>query len=265
MTYKVLLTCGCSVTFGNELSDIGDNKEKPSDLAWPALLAKYLKIPNVINTAESASGNDFIKRKTIKSIDEVLKIYKSEEILVGIMLTQLYRFEIPIKKGKENYKWSKIGVWSAETNLKDKGDNWFKKRTHVDIKETNSWIEDYLIYGQSEYYDAYRTLDIIHHLQLYLKNNNIDVFFMFSNRDKFLTTDNKPIYKLSINDDNLNHFKYLIDWEQFYFMNEKYDGFQNWATQNKYPIGKKGHFLDDAHKDFVQQKLGYWVKKKYEF
>lgn len=75
---KVLITAGCSFSVPNRRS-------LENYFSWPVHLQEKLNFQECINTAQSAAGNAIISRKVIYNLTQVLKKYKSEEILVGIM------------------------------------------------------------------------------------------------------------------------------------------------------------------------------------
>lgn len=81
--YKHLLTSGCSFTC--ELY-------KPS---WPTYTSKELGT-DLINVGMGSTGNGLIARKVIINVEKLLKLYSSDEILVGVMWSgpdRIHRFK----------------------------------------------------------------------------------------------------------------------------------------------------------------------------
>ena len=80
---KILVTSGCSFT---ENSGLGE--------AWPSQLNKIGKFTQFYNEGQAAQSNKLIKLRAQYRISELLKIYKPEEITVGIMWTGFDRTAI---------------------------------------------------------------------------------------------------------------------------------------------------------------------------
>ena len=83
---KILITSGCSFTNG--------------ETNWPVHLNKLLN-SKLINVGESSQGNALISRKLIYQVDTALKIYKPEEIVIGVIWSSVERSERYIQKSDE--------------------------------------------------------------------------------------------------------------------------------------------------------------------
>jgi hypothetical protein len=80
---KCLITAGCSFS-----------QVPNSDITWPVHLCDILQPTNVYFLGQGAAGNGIISRKVIYHTTQALKIYKPEEILVGIMWSGRDRQEV---------------------------------------------------------------------------------------------------------------------------------------------------------------------------
>jgi len=83
---KCLITAGCS------FSQVPNR-----DVTWPVHLNEYLKPEKVYYLGQGAAGNGIISRKVIHTVNEALKTYKPEEILVGIMWSGFDRRDVHSK------------------------------------------------------------------------------------------------------------------------------------------------------------------------
>ena len=75
---KLLITSGCSFTVGN--------------YNWPVYLRNLLNV-ELNNIGVSSQGNGLISRKAIYTIEDSLKSYKADEIIVGIIWSTIDRSE----------------------------------------------------------------------------------------------------------------------------------------------------------------------------
>lgn len=75
---KLLITSGCSFTVG--------------DYNWPVYLRNLLNV-ELNNIGKSSQGNGLISRKAIYTIEDSLKSYKADEIIVGIIWSTIDRSE----------------------------------------------------------------------------------------------------------------------------------------------------------------------------
>lgn len=80
---KCLIAAGCSFS-----------QVPNSDITWPVHLRDNLNIENCLFLGQGAAGNGIISRKVIYHSQKMLKIYKPEEILVGIMWSGRDRQEV---------------------------------------------------------------------------------------------------------------------------------------------------------------------------
>lgn len=80
---KCLLTAGCSFS-----------QVPNADITWPVHLRDRLHAENCLFLGQGAAGNGIISRKVIYHTQKMLKIYKPEEILVGIMWSGRDRLEM---------------------------------------------------------------------------------------------------------------------------------------------------------------------------
>lgn len=80
---KCLITAGCSYS-----------QVPNADVTWPVHLNEKVNPEAVLYLGQGAAGNGIISRKVIYHTTEMLKKYKPEEILVGIMWSGFDRGEV---------------------------------------------------------------------------------------------------------------------------------------------------------------------------
>tara|TARA_B100000941_G_scaffold159898_1_gene113676 strand:- start:3058 stop:3654 length:597 start_codon:yes stop_codon:yes gene_type:complete len=147
---SALVTFGCSLTYGQALSDIHPHNQTPSLLAWPQVLGSLLNLP-VINMATMGASNKEISHR-------VLNYNFDADDLVVICWTFTNRFCIIGEKDL-----CQVGTWKE--NQKTKA---FFKYLHDDN-------------------DMYlNQLYCIHYTDLFLKSKKIKNYHLmpYNNKDK---------------------------------------------------------------------------------
>jgi len=205
---KVLLASGCSFTF--------------EDWNWPGFLSKKLNL-DLLNRGMASQGNGLISRKVISGLDELLKDYKKEEILVGIMWSGVNRHEYYTDSPKDVKDWGFFGT--EDTHIKNPTDV-IKGRYNWRILNIN-WSQEKEV---RTYYEMYHndvssmvyTLEHILRIQWYLDGLGID-YFMSTFMDIFNWghLKNNPEIELlysKINFDKFLPVKGCMEW-----VSENYD------------------------------------------
>ena len=108
---KILLSGGCSFTFGNELSD--DNGKDPSCNSWSAILARDVKA-EYICLAKGGIGNPAIARRIFSYISS----NPGKDVFVTAMWSFLSRYDwaMPRHKVLEGTRWATITPWDTADN-----------------------------------------------------------------------------------------------------------------------------------------------------
>tara|TARA_B110000444_G_scaffold249879_1_gene275555 strand:+ start:1488 stop:2264 length:777 start_codon:yes stop_codon:yes gene_type:complete len=166
---KVLLAGGCSFTF--------------EDWNWPGFLSRKLNL-DILNKGMASQGNGLISRKVISGLDELLKTYKKEEILVGIMWSGINRHEYFTHDSEDVRPW---GFFKKEkSNIENPTDvikgryNWRILNINWDSNEVRSYYENFHNNISSMVY----TIEHILRIQWYLDSLGID-YFMSTYMDIF--------------------------------------------------------------------------------
>lgn len=104
---KCFISTGCSFTDVpipevQKLSYVDIEEYKGRALSWPVHVNNHLQaVPQY--RGKGASGNGIISRTTIYEVNEALKNYNSDEILVGIMWSGAYRQELYYTEPEINF------------------------------------------------------------------------------------------------------------------------------------------------------------------
>lgn len=94
---KCLITAGCSFS-----------QVPNADITWPVHLRDKLQTENCLFLGQGAAGNGIISRKVIYHTQKMLKSYKPEELLVGIMWSGRDRQEV--YSTDQNFPHNKVGI-----------------------------------------------------------------------------------------------------------------------------------------------------------
>jgi hypothetical protein len=165
---KVLISSGCSFTF-----------EKWN---WPGHLSGILDL-NIINVGMASQGNGLISRKLIYAVENALKNYSPDEILVGVMWSGTDRTEYHTYDGSNVIHWGFKEIdpnVKNPTNIVDGLYNWRIINHHWKNKESLNYYENF----HTAIYGMVLTIEHMLRVQWYLKNLNID-YFMTTYMDIF--------------------------------------------------------------------------------
>lgn len=204
------------VAYGSSPIDGTELPNKDKSLAFSAKIAKALNVDYECR-ARPLSSNSKIARKILSSS-------YTEQDFVFAMWSAPNRYEFKTEQG-----WNGFTAWSDKTGL---------------IKE---WLDGP---GRLEYTEVYMSLKEIVLAQEFLRSKNLPYAFSMDNnaiRESYVFTNPDP-YIASLTQ--------LIDWNKFYFFDDK--GFINWAKDNNYPFTNT-HAGVEAHQAATDYILTNWT------
>ena len=235
MQNKILLT------IGSDFSDYEDS--------WPNVLSQKLNL-NLFNLSESSQGNGLISRKLIYKLTQLLKEYKPENIIVGIMWSGIDRSERYISDGE---------ISTNVTSVVDGTKRW-KKLNHQ-WNKTDKDCEIYYSIFNNCTSNIIKTTEHILRIQWYLNKMGIK-YFMTTYMDIF--NKNLKGEKLKLIISEVEHLHNLIDFSKFLPIHGCYE----WVKEN-YPKEFKKCVNDDidcpnniSHEKFTNEIIIPYLKEK---
>jgi len=246
---KILLSGGCSFTFGNELSD--DNGKDPSCNSWSAILARDVKA-EYICLAKGGIGNPAIARRIFSYISS----NPGKDVFVTAMWSFLSRYDwaMPRHKALEGTRWATITPWDTADNQAEvqktlansepQLEDWKRRRDDVKSTGVGPFADAIYRYAANEYHEAYLSWKSIVWLQNILEKKKIPYMFTLAD-NSFFWRELEPLNKL---DTLLNGLYNEIDFNKWVVFGERQMGFNQWSLLNDYPRATT-HPLDTAHAD----------------
>ena len=244
---KILLSGGCSFTFGNELSD--DNGKDPSSNSWSAILARDVKA-EYICLAKGGIGNPAIARRIFSYISS----NPGKDVFVTAMWSFLSRYDwaMPRHKVLEGTRWATITPWDTADNQAEvqktlansepQLEEWKRRRDDVKSTGVGPFADAIYRYAANEYHEAYLSWKSIVWLQNILEKKKIPYMFTLADNSLFWR-ELEPLNKL---DPLLNGLYNEIDFNKWIVFGERQMGFNQWSLLNDYPRATT-HPLDPAH------------------
>ncbi len=259
----ILYTNGCSMTWGDDLTQIVSTNEKfksrdeyavivkemtenrPGNQQlyrnfdvvvgnddkyrtthnWPAILGRKLECTEVHNEAYPGGSN----QRMIRTSMDWIAGNKDKDVLVVIGWTGLNRMEL----------------WSEEFNMHSPHLLNFSANYS---KEDRKFFEKYW----RESYNDYDSVDsFLHQLimfQSFLQANNIPFIFFDA-----LPTVHKAKLDMSV----LTHLEDLIDKDRYLYYNTPNHCFFTWCKANNLPFGERMHPLEEAHEAWANVIYSY--------
>jgi hypothetical protein len=249
---KILLSGGCSFTFGNELSD--DNGKIPSKKSWAALLANKVQA-EYISVAFGGLGNQGIARRVFEYVCN----YPNDDMFVTVMwtFTSRYDWAMPRNAMLEKTRWATITPWDVSTNQLEvqkqlagstpQLEEWRIRRENLLNTGVTPFADALYRYAANQYHEAYLSWKSITWLQNILEKKKIP--YMFTLADNTLFWDEfKPLTEA---DSLLTSLHKEIDFTKWFTFGERDMGFNQWAILNNFPRATT-HPLDIAHQEAVQ-------------
>ena len=254
---KKVVSGGCSFTAGAELADHKRLIEPLGSIrfagesTWAHRVQKNL-YPSATVDNVGMVGSDFgsCVRRVIYHIDNLIKSFNPEEIVVLVMWTSLTRREYPRilpKKSIERYVDDEDKFFCSQTT---DADGFFSPHKGT-IKQRRAILsEEYLKNTIRDFYRnrtessniIYYPLQQIEYLISYLNSQNVKFYFTsaFDDFAYYITMEREPNIFLDGMIKRLD-LKNIIHREDNL-------GFYNWAKQNGYKFGPQVHPLEKAHK-----------------
>jgi len=243
---KCLITAGCSFS-----------QVPNADVTWPVHLNDIVKPETVLYLGQGAAGNGIISRKAIYNTSEMLKQYKPEEILVGIMWSGFDRGDVYSTK-------------SLDANYIDNGPERLEYCNPVKVADkleyyiTNPHWSDNLTKSYKEFMviedRIMATLEHILRVQWFLKLNKVPYFMVQYDHDCF---DVYP-YKTEVikKSADLSFLWNQIDWKHWLPIENCY----SWAKHESgfgFARPPDPHPSTEQHKAMVERiVLPFLVDKK---
>jgi hypothetical protein len=229
-----LLSAGCSLIYGAELSDslspVGS--DPPSQKTWVSLYANSRNL-NHSTVATCGISNQGIVRKVIEAVEN------NKINLIVVQWTYLNRFEV--RWNDDTYQ--TFSYWhSKDFSTDNKLMLEYKNKNLNKCDLATLWFRN--IYSKNTAYYYYIKSKV--ELENYLSFKKIPHVFLDSENTDIPLTDDIAISSLQAVSNNFNN------------LNFNGMGFYNWATLNRYPVGSESHPLDQAHSaafDLIKHKL----------
>lgn len=248
---KIILSGGCSFTFGNELSD--DNGKTFSKKSWAANLSNQVQ-GNYFTVAKGGAGNQSIARRLFEYISN----NKGDYVILAMWsFTSRYDWAMPRHNLLENTRWASITPWDTHVNQKEVEEKLsgsepvlqdFMRRKEEYIQTNVGPFADALYkYAANQYHETYLSWKSIVWLQNILEKRGIPYMFTLADNTLFYEL-NDVLYQ----DDTLMKALYNeVDFSKWFSFGERMMGFNQWATLNDYEYATT-HPLDKAHKDAAE-------------
>lgn len=247
MSIKCLITAGCSFS-----------QVPNGDVTWPVPLNESLKPEKVYYLGQGAAGNGIISRKIIYAVNDALKNYNSDEILVGVMWSGYDRREVYSFTDKPTTKLNYSDVFRNPCAV-DKQTNYYILNQHWDDELCKSYYsnitdEDSLLI----------TLEHILRIQWFLKLNNIKYFMTQYDYDvfgpHFLTVENR-MGLVNKSEDLLSLYN-QIDFTHWLPIENMY-AYARFESQYDFARPPDPHPSTEQHKEMVEKVLLPFLKNMY--
>lgn len=241
---KLLITSGCSFSQFPVLNNDGniDNYTHGDAVTWPLHLSKKLGVRSEF-LGRAACGQGIISRTVIHSVNNALKKYSADELLVGIMWSGIDRHEIYNTRVGRRKQHSTISVEH------DTDPQWVADKTKQHYALLNHWSTDqlsrmYFKLFHDEIGSAITSLEHMLRVQWFLKLHNVKYFMTHFNADIFL------IEKHAKNNADVKYLYEMIDWNEWLSVRDM----TTWAESTNLPFSSDGvHPSTKMHRLFVNE------------
>jgi hypothetical protein len=249
---KIILSGGCSFTYGNELSDCNGTHGPPSNKTWAKGLSD-LHGANYFSVAQGGIGNSAIARKVFTYVSNNV----CDAVLVMWTFPSRYDWAMPRSSFLEDTRWASITPWDTDekqgevfrtlNGSEPQQEMWRKRREELATTGVKEFANSLYKYAANEYHEIYLSWKSIIWLQNFLEKYHIP--FMFTLADNSLFYNH---YTPHSHRDALMQSLYKeIDITKWFSFGERMMGFNQWALLEGYERGTT-HPLDSAHKDAVK-------------
>ena len=249
---RILLSGGCSFTFGNELSD--DNGKIPSKKSWAALLSKKIGA-DYVSVAFGGLGNAGIARKVFEYIGN----QPTDNLFVTVMWSFISRYDwaMPRNALLEKTRWTTITPWDVSENQLEvekqlsgnipQLEEWKTRKENMLSTGVRPFADALYRYAANQYHEAYLSWKSIIWLQNILEKKKIPYMFTLADNTLFWN----EFTALSDTDTLLSALYKEINFKNWFVFGERDMGFNQWAILNNFPRATT-HPLDIAHEQAVQ-------------
>jgi hypothetical protein len=192
---KCLITGGCSFSQPNN-----------SDINWVHHLEDYISPEYTVHQGLGAAGNGMISRRVISAVDQCLKTYQPNEILVGVMWSQFSRRDFYSVKKLDCYLISGSHYHYANPAsgyIKDQS-NWYLMHEGWTDPLTTRFVENFYNLEDS----LINCFEHILRTQWYLESKKIPYFFTEFDYSAF---DDFPFRRRWLSNPELNFLYNQID------------------------------------------------------
>ena len=240
----------CFISAGCSFSQVPN-----ADVTWPVHIRDCLQPECTYYLGQGAAGNGIISRKVIHTVQKVLEIYNTDELMVGIMWSGHDRMDAfypekpslsyePVGAGADNYT---NPVRVAKEN------NYYIMNHHWNDELTKTYYK----YFYSKIGACIQTIEHILRTQWFLQNLGIRYFMTEYNND-CLPRDPEII--------NHSDVKYLYDMiDKSYWV--PIDNMYKFAVSTGKPFARPPdvHPSTEHHQLFVKDVCMPWLFRKYFF
>ena len=249
---KIILSGGCSFTYGHELSDCNHAGLPPSNKTWAKQLSDLVE-GNYFTVAQPGIGNSAIARRVFNYISH----NNVDFVMIMWSFPSRYDWAMPRNKFFEDTRWTSITPWDTDVKQKEvfkklansepQQEIWKKRREELAETGLREFANGLYKYAANEYHEIYLSWKSITWLQNILEKKNIKYLFTLADNSLFYreTTPHKEL------DTFMAHLHKQINLDNWVSFGERMMGFNQWSLLNEYPRGTT-HPLDSAHKDAVQ-------------
>jgi hypothetical protein len=205
---KLLISCGCSYT---QVPNGAKN--------WPVHLTKYLNC-ETLYLGQGAAGNSFISKRAIYYINDSLKKYKPEDILVGVMWSSHVRHDFFLENNLVPFNEIYVNdgfhyMNPCRLDMKTGNRNYYITQVNWDDELSQKYYKNYY----SETGSIMQTLENILRVQWFCEKLKIKYFFTKYNL-------NVVPNKHEIPADRLKEIEYLydlVDWSHWLPIDNAWD------------------------------------------
>ena len=249
---KIILSGGCSFTYGHELSDCNHAGLPPSNKTWAKGLTDLVS-GDYFCVANGGIGNSAIARKVFEYVSEK----HVDMILIMWSFPSRYDWAMPRNKNLEKTRWASITPWDTDakqaevfktlSSSEPQQEIWKKRKEELATTGVREFANSLYRYAANEYHEIYQSWKSIIWLQNILEKKSIPYLFTLADNSLFYNE-----FTLHADQDSLMRSLYNeIDFTNWYTFGERMMGFNQWALLNDYPRGTT-HPLDSAHQDAVK-------------
>lgn len=259
---KKVVSGGCSFTAGAELVDFSPIWPPSGcirfrgESTWAHWVQRKLYTNAIVDNV-AMPGSDFgsCVRRVIFHIDNLLKSYQPQEIVVLVMWTSFLRREYPRILPKDSIPYYTDDEDKFWCSLPSDAEGYIGFQQRVKEQRKDVLYDEHLKRTVTDFYRKrtestniiYYPLQQMEYLISYLNSQNIKFYFTsaFDDFDRYVDFKREPNIFLDAMVKRLN-LKNIIHTENNL-------GFSEWSKQNGYKCGPQSHPLEAAHKHWADK------------